>query len=87
VFIDAGYGTGVVSAGKTMNRKWRLVWFAGKSPDPGCLNMRAFMAARRRDWLKGRHDREGIRCCTTISPRSRPFARLDGKIQLEARRT
>ncbi len=30
VFIDAGYGTGVVSAGRTMGRNWTLVWFGGK---------------------------------------------------------
>jgi hypothetical protein len=43
VFIDAGYGTGVYSAGTTLGREWQLVWFSGESPDPGCLNLRAYM--------------------------------------------
>lgn len=52
VFIDAGYGTGIVSAGQTMGRDWRLVWFGGGSPDPGYLNMRSWMWGQMRDWLK-----------------------------------
>lgn len=43
VFIDGGYGTGIVSAGRTMRRNWQLVWFNGKSPRPDCVNMRAAM--------------------------------------------
>lgn len=87
VFVDAGYGTGVVSAGKTMNRKWTLVWFAGKSPDPGCLNMRAFMARQARDWLKeggalDERDRVLYDDLTSIET----VARLDGKIQLEGKK-
>jgi hypothetical protein len=35
VFIDAGYGTGIVSAGMTMGRDWQLVWFAERPIDPG----------------------------------------------------
>lgn len=30
VFIDAGYGTGIYSWGKTNKRGWQLVWFGGK---------------------------------------------------------
>jgi hypothetical protein len=52
VFIDGGYGTGIYSAGITMGREWKLVWFAGASPDPGCLNMRAWIWREMRDWLK-----------------------------------
>jgi len=52
VFIDAGYGTGVVSCGKTWKRDWKLVWFGEKSTDPGCLNKRAEMYKNGRDWLK-----------------------------------
>lgn len=43
VFIDGGYGTGIVSAGRTMGRNWQLVWFNGKSPRPDCVNLRAAM--------------------------------------------
>jgi hypothetical protein len=51
VFVDAGYGTGIVSAGATMGRGWTLVWFGGSSADPGCLNKRAEMWKHARDWL------------------------------------
>jgi hypothetical protein len=86
VFIDAGYGTGVVSAGKTLGRKWRLVWFAGESPDPGCKNMRAYMAREARDWLKegGAIDKDQVLYDDLTAIET--VARLDGKIQLEAKK-
>ncbi|HUD91901.1 terminase, partial [Sphingobium sp.] len=28
VFIDGGYGTGIVSVGRTLGRSWQLVWFS-----------------------------------------------------------
>lgn len=52
VFIDLGYGTGVFSAGKTMNRKWQLIAFGGASPDTGYLNLRAYMWAQMKQWLR-----------------------------------
>ncbi len=85
VIIDAGYGTGIISAGKTMGRSWHGVWFSGKSPDDGCLNMRAYMWVQMRDWLKsggvipadqGLYD-------DLIGPEVSP--RIDGKIQLESK--
>lgn len=86
VHIDAGYGTGVVSAGKTMGRKWRLVWFSGESPDAGCLNLRAFMAKETRDWLKagGCIDSDQVLYSDLTSIETVP--RPDGKIQLEAKK-
>lgn len=51
VFIDGGYGTGIVSAGRTMGRTWQLVWFSGKSPRPDAVNMRAAMYANVADLL------------------------------------
>lgn len=86
VFIDAGYGTGIASVGKTWRRVWRLVWFAGESGDPGCLNKRAEMWKHTRDWLKeggaippdqGLYD-------DLIGPET--VSRLDGKIQLESKK-
>lgn len=42
VFVDAGYGTGIVSAGRSMGREWLLVWFGStKVYDPGYANRRA----------------------------------------------
>ena len=88
VFIDAGYGTGIVSAGKVLKRfHWRLVWFAStKTPDIGCLNMRSYMWKMMRDWLKdggcypadpGMHDE-------IIGPET--VFRADGKIHLESKK-
>jgi hypothetical protein len=52
VFIDFGYGTGIYSFGKQMNRDWMLVEFGGASNDPGFLNKRAEMWNTMKKWLK-----------------------------------
>ena len=86
VFIDAGFGTGIVSAGKALGQNWRLVWFSGQSPDPGCLNLRAFLWREMRDWLKqgGALDPADQELAQDlIGPETVP--RLDGKIQLEGK--
>jgi len=85
VFIDAGYGTGIVSAGRTLGRNWVLVWFAGESADPGCLNKRAEMWKLMRDWLKegGAIPKDTALYNDLIGPET--VARLDGKIQIEAK--
>jgi len=87
VFIDAGYGTGVVSAGKVMRRDhWRLVWFAEESMDKGCLNKRAEMWKLMRDWLKqgGAIPNDQVLYNDLIGPETVP--RLDGKIQIESKK-
>jgi len=85
VFIDAGYGTGIVSAGSTLGRDWLLVWFAGAALDPGCLNKRAEMWKQMRDWLKagGCIPKDQELYTDLVSPETVP--RLDGKIQLESK--
>jgi len=85
VFIDAGYGTGIVSAGRTMGRNWQLVWFSGESSDPGYLNKRAEMWGNMRDWLKsgGAIPRDTALYNDLIGPET--VGRMDGKIQLEAK--
>jgi len=86
VFIDAGYGTGIVSAGKTMGRNWRLVWFSEKPTDPGYLNKRAEMWGDMKAWLKqgGAIDpRDEVLYQDLIGLETVP--RLDGKIQLEGK--
>lgn len=50
-FIDRGYGTGIYSFGKRMNRQWMLVDFGSKSPTPECFNKRADMWNKTRQWL------------------------------------
>lgn len=86
VFIDAGYGTGIVSAGKVLKRRWRLVWFAGESSDPGCLNKRAEMWKLMRDWLKegGAIPEDTVLYNDLIGPET--IFRADGKIQLESKK-
>ena len=51
VNVDAGYGTGIVSAGEAFGRSWNLVWFGGKATDPGIHNKRVEMWRDMRDWL------------------------------------
>lgn len=87
VFVDAGYGTGIVSVGRTMGRTWNLVWFAGASSDPGCLNKRAEIWKLMRDWLKagGAIDpKDQVLYNDLIGPQTVP--RPDGKIQLESKK-
>jgi hypothetical protein len=86
VFIDGGFGTGIVSAGKTLGYQWRIVWFSAKSDDQGCINKRAEMWKLMRDWIK-----EGG--CIPADPSlhdelvgPETVARLDGKIQLESKK-
>lgn len=85
VFIDAGYGTGIVSAGQVMGRTWLLVWFGGASDDPGCVNKRAEMWKLMRDWLKsgGSIPKDMVLYNDLIGPET--VARLDGKIQIESK--
>ena len=52
VNIDLGYGTGIYSAGTTMGRAWNLISFAGSSPDPSCVNMRAYMWFAMKKWFQ-----------------------------------
>ena len=86
VFIDAGFGTGIKSAGEGLGRYWTLVWFAEKSQDAGCLNKRAEMWKAARDWLK---DGGAIPDDPTLrdelqAPEIVP--RADGKIQIESKK-
>ena len=86
VFIDAGYGTGIYSAGQGLGRDWTLVWFASASSDAGCLNKRAEMWKLARDWLKSGG-------CLPSDPTLRDelqapetVPRVDGKIQIESKK-
>ena len=40
------------SAGTTMGRAWNLISFAGSSPDPSCVNMRAYMWLAMKKWFQ-----------------------------------
>jgi hypothetical protein len=85
VFVDAGYGTGIVSGGAALGRDWALVWFAGASADAGCLNKRAEMWKLMRDWLKagGCIPDDKQLYADLTGPETVP--RLDGKLQMESK--
>lgn len=86
VFVDAGYGTGIVSAGQVMGRSWRLIWFSGKPTDPGYLNKRAEMWGGTKAWIKsgGAIDpKDQVLYDDLTGVETVP--RLDGKIQLESK--
>jgi hypothetical protein len=86
VFIDAGYGTGIKSAGDVMGRTWRLIWFSGKPIDPGYFNKRAEMWGTMKRWLKdgGAIDpKDEALYQDLIGPET--VARLDGKVLLESK--
>lgn len=86
VFIDGGYGTGIVSVGRTLNRDWQLVWFGERSDDLGCLNKRAEMWKLMRDWLKagGAIPADPVLATDLVGPDAVP--RLDGKLLLESKK-
>jgi len=86
VFIDAGYGTGIKSAGDVMGRAWRLVWFGGKAIDPGYLNKRAEMWGQMKRWLKAGgviDPKDTILYTDLTTPETKPH--LQGKVQLESK--
>lgn len=86
VFIDGGFGTGIVSVGRTLGRDWIIVWFAEKSADESCINKRSEMWKKMRDWLKegGSIPEDPILHDELSGPET--VARLDGKLQLEAKK-
>lgn len=87
VFIDAGYGTGIYSAGTSMGRQgWRLVWFGAKAPDPGFVNMRAWIWNEGKKWLKegGAIPKDQGLYDELVGPET--IERIDGKVQLESKK-
>ncbi len=85
VFVDGGFGTGIVSVGRTLQRDWQIVWFSGASADPGCLNKRAEMWNSGKTWLKegGVIPADQVLREELLAPEVVP--RMDGKIQLESK--
>lgn len=86
VFIDGGYGTGIYSAGQTMGRDWRLVWFSGKAPIAGFKNLRAYMWGQIKAWLAAGaaiDPKDQTLYDDLIGPETKPT--LDGVIQLESK--
>ena len=86
VFIDGGYGTGIVSVGRTLRRNWQIVWFSGAAQDEGYVNKRAEMWGLMKEWLRegGAIPKDMVLYTDLISPET--VSRLDGKIQLESKK-
>lgn len=87
VHIDAGFGTGIKSAGDTMGRHWKLVWFASAPSDPGYLNKRSEMWGEMKKALKNGaaiDPDDDVLYQDITSPET--VARLDGKIQLQSKK-
>lgn len=86
VIIDKGWGTGIYSAGKAMKRKWHLVSAAEASPDPGFLNMRAWLWNEGKKWLRdgGAFEQNDEQMAQDfIAPEY--ITRPDGTIQIEGK--
>jgi hypothetical protein len=86
VVIDQGYGTGIVSAGRTMGRDWMLVCYSSSSPEPGYKNLRAYMWGKMKEWLKsgGAIPLDQEMYDDLIGPETIPT--MDGIIQLESKK-
>lgn len=85
VFIDAGYGTGIYSAGQTMGRMWRLVNFAEKPMDESYANKRAEMWGGMKKWLiaEGMIEDDQQLKDDLVGPEA--YINLRGKLQLESK--
>lgn len=87
VFVDAGYGTGIVSCGRQLGRTWILVWFGSTTtPDKGFFNMRAYIWGQLKAALKAGlaiDPKDQILYDDLVGPETVP--RADGKIQLESK--
>lgn len=90
VFVDFGYGTGIVSGGKQLGRNWILVPFGGESSDPKYLNKRADMWGKMKEWLKdgGTIPDDPILCSDLVGPEHyvRATGKDAGKIILESKK-
>jgi hypothetical protein len=86
VVVDGGFGTGIISAGRTMGRNWLIIWYSGESPDPDCINARAYMWKKMKEWLKagGAIPADQNLYDDLIGPEI--VARPDGKLQLESKK-
>lgn len=84
VLIDLGYGTGIYSAGKALNRTWQLVSFGEASSTPGFLNKRAEMYGKVKEFLKqGGSIPDDPQLAEELSTIETGPGRLDGQIALE----
>lgn len=86
VFIDMGYGTGIISAGRTLGRSWQSVAFSEAPIDPGYKNKRAEMWGGARDWLKSGGSIPKIQQLRDDLTGPETVPQLDGKVLLEPKK-
>jgi hypothetical protein len=86
VFIDLGYGTGVYSFGKQINRKWTLISFGSHSNTEGFANKRSEMWGKVKQWLQegGCIPDDQILADDLTGPEAYP--NLKGEIVLESKK-
>lgn len=86
VFVDLGYGTGIISYGRTIGRDWQLIGFGEKALKRGFKNKREEMYNELRTWLiEGGalpEDMDLYHELTNIEA----IPRTDGIIQLESKK-
>lgn len=86
VFIDFGYGTGIYSAGMAMGRLgWQMVQFGAAAPNPGFVNMRAWIWDQMKQWLKQGGSIQPDHGLYTELCGPETISRLDGRVQLESK--
>ena len=87
VFVDGGFGTGIISAGRTWQRNWQIVWFSAEATKPGYRNKRAEMYGDARDWIKagGALDPADQQLYNELEA-IETIPTLDGAIQIEAKK-
>ena len=90
VFVDFGYGTGIVSAGRQLGKNWILIPFGSASTDPAYVNKRAQMWGDMKQWLKdgGQIPDEPILCAqlTGVEYEVVATGKNAGKILLESKK-
>jgi|WetSurMetagenome_2_1015567.scaffolds.fasta_scaffold53564_3 hypothetical protein len=90
VFIDLGYGQGIYSFGKSLQRNWQLVAFGSASNNPQYLNKRAEMWGEMKKWLQegGSIPNDPVLCDELMTPEAYVIQTgiNAGKIQIESKK-
>lgn len=87
IFVDAGYGAGVIDQLRHLGETPTPVWFASKSLNPMCVNKRAEMWVSVLDWLKLGPSIPDDQDIETDLCNVEKHHNLDGKIILEKKET
>lgn len=86
VFVDLGYGTGIISVARTLGRDWMLVNFGDKAYDEGVVNKRAEMYQAARQWLKEGGTLPNDPVLADELGQVEAVPRMDGKLLIESKK-